>query len=54
MRRREREPLFPPPAYPLTVARFPAFTLVRFCFAGDNGSPNFSLNRSDTVLCSPL
>ncbi len=33
----EREPLIPTPAYPLTAARFPAFALARFGFAGDNG-----------------
>ena len=45
----EREPLVPTPAYALTAARFPvAFALGRFGFAGDNGSPNLNLNRSDT------
>lgn len=48
----EREPLIPTPAYPLTAARFPAFSLVRFGFAGNNGIPNLSLNRFDTELCS--
>jgi len=43
----EREPLIPTPAYPLTAARFPAFALARFGFAGDNGSPN--LSRLPTV-----
>jgi len=38
----EHEPLIPRPAYPLTAARFPAFALARFGFAGDNGSPNLS------------
>ena len=48
----EREPLIPTPAYPLTAARFPAFALARFGFAGDNGLPNLSLNRPDTEPCS--
>ena len=36
----EREPLIPTTANALTAARFPAFALARFGFAGDNGSPN--------------
>ncbi|HRH96942.1 MAG TPA: hypothetical protein PLB55_13455, partial [Prosthecobacter sp.] len=33
------------PAYALTAARFPAFALARFGFAGDNGSPSANLSR---------